>query len=147
MEKNINCFLAVPKICKGDCCGPVIIEKLLFEVMKSENKIITPPEKIEEVSDSLIIPVTESGKCCFLTKDFRCNIYEYRPEVCRRFGLIPEMLCPHISLENNLRSPEEKREVEESNKNYQIAVMGKILERLNPSEVHISKFNPKDLLK
>ena len=33
------------------------------------------------------------NKCPFLRADYKCNIYENRPEVCRQFGQIEELPC------------------------------------------------------
>ena len=33
------------------------------------------------------------NKCPFLRPDCRCNIYENRPDVCRKMGEIPELPC------------------------------------------------------
>lgn len=35
----------------------------------------------------------ERNKCPFLRKDCKCNIYENRPDVCRKFGEISELPC------------------------------------------------------
>lgn len=32
----------------------------------------------------------EDNKCLFLRHDFKCNIYENRPDVCRKFGYTPK---------------------------------------------------------
>lgn len=36
------------------------------------------------------------NKCPFLKDDCTCNIYEYRPDVCRKFGQIPQLPCKYI---------------------------------------------------
>ena len=35
----------------------------------------------------------EDNKCPFLRHDFKCNIYENRPDVCRKFGEIDKLPC------------------------------------------------------
>jgi len=37
----------------------------------------------------------DNNKCPFLRADFKCNIYENRPDVCRKFGEIPELPCKY----------------------------------------------------
>ena len=38
----------------------------------------------------------DKNKCPFLRADRRCNIYENRPYVCRKFGEIPELPCKFL---------------------------------------------------
>lgn len=38
----------------------------------------------------------DKNKCPFLRADRRCNIYENRPNVCRKFGEIPELPCEYL---------------------------------------------------
>lgn len=35
----------------------------------------------------------KDNKCPFLRTDLRCNIYEHRPDVCRKFGQIKQFPC------------------------------------------------------
>lgn len=113
MENNkINCFncsKAIPEFCKADCCGVVPIRKSAFEILNY--KIVTKPVEVIELElnkVNYIFPITENGFCCFLTKNFGCNIYNHRPQICRDFGNIPELPCPYISVEGNLRSTGER---------------------------------------
>ena len=38
----------------------------------------------------------EDNKCPFLRHDFKCNIYENRPDVCRKFGEIDKLPCSFL---------------------------------------------------
>lgn len=38
----------------------------------------------------------DNNKCPFLTADLKCNIYENRPDVCRKMGEIPELPCEYL---------------------------------------------------
>ena len=40
----------------------------------------------------------ELNKCPFLRADYRCNIYENRPDVCRKFGQIEALPCKWIKM-------------------------------------------------
>ena len=42
----------------------------------------------------------DKNKCPFLRSDRRCNIYENRPDVCRKFGEIPELPCKFLKESN-----------------------------------------------
>ncbi len=46
-----------------------------------------------------LIPIDEHVVCGFLTTDFKCAIYDQRPDVCRKFGSVAEthemLICPH----------------------------------------------------
>lgn len=42
----------------------------------------------------------DKNKCPFLRADRRCNIYENRPDVCRKFGEIPELPCKFLKESN-----------------------------------------------
>lgn len=39
--------------------------------------------------------IHEDGPCRFLTADRKCGIYNLRPAICRLYGLVPDMQCPH----------------------------------------------------
>jgi len=45
-----------------------------------------------------IIVVDADMKCIMLTEDYRCSIYNERPEVCRKFGEDnhPLLQCPYL---------------------------------------------------
>jgi len=83
--------------CKGcgECCGPVPINKEIFE----KNK-----DKIEDF-DSLQILVNDEDywiacrsdlTCSFYNKKKGCLIYEDRPNVCKLYGNIPELKCSKL---------------------------------------------------
>jgi Fe-S-cluster containining protein len=119
-----DCSKAVPKICKADCCGVVPIPKLIYEIFK--DKVIEMPIKMgqwELSENEVVLPITKSGKCVFLRKDFKCNIYDYRPDICKNFGLIQELQCPHLNSEGELRTKENKNEVIGNIKVYQTKVI------------------------
>jgi Fe-S-cluster containining protein len=81
-------------VCKGCglCCGPVPFKKTVWE--KFQNRVQIPPQQVlKDVFPGAILPITESGKCVFLTPDKRCAIYESRPNVCRLYGTIPALQC------------------------------------------------------
>jgi Fe-S-cluster containining protein len=70
--------------CKAQCCfGIMAFPKETWE--KNQHKIITKPSVVE--TDTIEVKHrTDSGACSFLREDYQCNIYEERPEVCRKYG-------------------------------------------------------------
>jgi Fe-S-cluster containining protein len=69
--------------CKGlcqECCGPVCMTSL--ERDRVERHIGRTPE----LTESLVCPVLKDGKC---------SAYSVRPLVCRLWGLVEAMRCPH----------------------------------------------------
>lgn len=84
--------------CKSECCGIVPIPNKVIDFYHSKiNKkaIILPAGD----SDSVVF-VESSLRCGFLNPDQGCEIYKYRPEVCRLFGekgnTNPLLKCPRL---------------------------------------------------
>lgn len=86
--------------CKADCCGPVMFPIALFEKHKPNIKV---QYKAYEDSE-IVFPVTEDLKCVFLENN-KCIIYEDRPDVCKDYGTVEHLQCPHIKMNGNRRSP------------------------------------------
>lgn len=112
--------------CKASCCGITPIPRQIFE--SNKDKIVTEPQEViydcgppipktkEEpidllTSEEVAIPITETGRCCFLNKDLSCNIYEDRPNVCRRFGDESHinLTCLFMSQDGRIRTRQETR--------------------------------------
>lgn len=76
------------KVCHGACCYNVPMDKAYLSVYRK--KIVTPVIRKMDVGGNVIVPMTseelDSNKCPFLTDNYRCNIYDYRPQICRDFG-------------------------------------------------------------
>ena len=68
--------------------GSIVSQPVEYEVMEC-GAILPHTVKIEKPSDVL------RNKCPFLRHDFKCDIYEDRPEVCRLFGQ-KELPCKFI---------------------------------------------------
>jgi Fe-S-cluster containining protein len=99
--------------CKAECCGFNFFESELWE--KNQNKIISKPIEIQSFPDlKQVRPKTESGYCPFLRKDYHCNIYENRPEICREFGSesTPFMSCAYLKKDGTERSRQERRSIQ-----------------------------------
>ena len=81
----IDCSKLIKEgICKADCCGVVTFtnEFLKMHRDKFQQQVVQWINK-SEVEGTII---TKNGTCIFLTKDFKCSIYEERPEICKLFG-------------------------------------------------------------
>lgn len=84
-------YVKLPTIeCKGlchGCCGPVAMTRLEWKRLKSfvgkTNKQIGPCKGKEGLT------------CPLLTDEKRCSAYSVRPLICRLWGLVKEMKCPH----------------------------------------------------
>lgn len=82
--------------CKADCCGFVPIEKNVIK--KHKDKL---HKKAVKLMDVLTAEIWTVGQICgFLDENYKCKIYEDRPEVCRLMGAEtfnhPLLKCSHL---------------------------------------------------
>jgi Fe-S-cluster containining protein len=103
-----------------------------FEIVIYDNnldKIVTKPEKVLEFNEidpfdgikkDFVLPITESANCCFLQSDYKCAIYNDRPQVCRIYGdeSIPNLSCHWQDKNGNKRSRQSKRALERKSKKH-----------------------------
>ena len=91
----------------GECCGPIPINKKLFE--KHKDKI---QREIKQIVGDFYL--TEDLKCIFLNKETKCAIYEDRPQICRNYGIgkFDALSCPYIKPNGNPRSPAMQRRIQ-----------------------------------
>lgn len=94
-----------PQKCKARCCYNIPFEN--WELEKYADKIITPIKEVVPLGPALVaytvlpkamtkeamLEAMMQNKCPFLRHDYTCNIYEHRPDVCRKFGEIPQLPC------------------------------------------------------
>lgn len=112
MEKRKKCNIAE---CKAACCYNVPLEKGYLTAYRK--KIVNPVIKMAAYSETLegydktktplgraqYLMITDNdgnkNKCPFLRADCKCNIYENRPPICRRYGFSDERLmnCEYLS--------------------------------------------------
>lgn len=77
-------FAQIPNVnCQGKCansCGPIgcsALEKTLIE--ERAGKKLT----------------TDDDNMCLMLKRGKCSVYAIRPIICRLWGVVPSMPCPH----------------------------------------------------
>lgn len=80
--------------CRGACCGSVPIPKHYFTALK--NRIVRPILRFEDVGEHSdlgghnVIAITNEdmneNRCPFQRHDYKCNIYDRRPKICRMYG-------------------------------------------------------------
>ncbi len=88
--------------CDSRCCYNVPFAN--GELERFRDRIVNKVVRTIEVNGGMM-PVTNnhvgfvrmmmSNRCPFLRKDHKCNIYDDRPDVCRKFGEIPELPCEY----------------------------------------------------
>lgn len=93
-EESMKCKLSH---CLSQCCYNVPFEN--WELERFAALIVTPVKYTMPIGCG-ILPFTDEdpmkNKCPFLRKDYKCNIYDNRPDVCRKFGQIDELPCKFI---------------------------------------------------
>ena len=85
------------KRCRAACCGLVPIPaRLLHECSNMMQRQIAMQVEVE---DDNIIAVDDNFRCVFLTPDYRCAIYDQRPQICRDFGsdAHPLLKCEYLA--------------------------------------------------
>lgn len=94
--------------CKAECCGIVPIPKELAK--KHEKMAQAKAEEIITWSENDIVPLTGDAFCIFLDRNTKkCVIYEERPDVCRKYGLIEDLQCQYIDTRGKTRTPAKQR--------------------------------------
>lgn len=65
----------------ADCCGPIDLSKLERQLIEARSG-----RKLEVVGDCM--------DCSMLTNGL-CSVYSIRPTICRLWGVVKAMQCPH----------------------------------------------------
>jgi len=80
--------------CHACCCYNIPFDS--GELERFKDKIVRPVLFTDNLFGALVAftdPSPENNKCPFLRDDYKCNIYENRPEVCRLYGMIERLPC------------------------------------------------------
>ena len=99
MEQKTKCRTSK---CNARCCYNIPFDE--NELERFADRIVNPVKFVSPVGPGRhgigLVAFTdenpERNKCPFLRRDFKCNIYENRPEVCRLFGVIDRLPCRFI---------------------------------------------------
>lgn len=107
----MSCDPIIPR-CKAQCCGIAPIPIDIWNANK--DKAVNPYNDIMRDHKDNIFPMTENLKCTFLTADYKCNIYDQRPDVCRKYSdeSHPMLTCSYIDKSGKARSRQDSRRVE-----------------------------------
>ena len=106
--------------CHALCCKCAPIEISIYE--RNEDKIVrevldilefTAIDPFEAKEVCLKLPITKDGYCPFLNKNLSCNIYEDRPNICKRYGSeqMKCLRCPYQNKNGEQRSRQESRKI------------------------------------
>lgn len=103
-------------VCKSICCGVVPFEVELFNkyAYRSSNHKWTELKLAEDKKGTkFVIAPTKDLSCIFKNDQGGCDIYDERPEVCRKFGgeSHPLLRCPYIDKNGKLRSKKETKKI------------------------------------
>lgn len=102
-------YARIPKIdCRGKCqeyCGAIV---QLGAYTEAEG-----PEIERAMRDAEIGRAAEASPlvCCALDRYGRCTIYSVRPAICRFWGVVEGMLCPHGCEPERVLSQAEMNEI------------------------------------
>ncbi len=89
---------------------------ILREVINKNRSHLQRRYRKIELKEGFIHPVTSDGYCIFLHKTtFECQIYNERPEICMKYGTIPELPCPYIAMDGQERAEKEIKDTIEQN--------------------------------
>ena len=83
----------------------MVFDRDFFKTHESKSK--RPILTVFELKGNKVYPATRDRFCPFLGYDYKCVIYEERPELCRNFGVVEHLSCPYVDKEGNSRTQEE----------------------------------------
>lgn len=88
-------YARIPEVhCRGLCqeaCGLTGMSPVEAKAIKDRvGERFTPT-----IGTNPILLISKTGVCPLLNPDGKCSVYEDRPAVCRLFGAVKAMRCPH----------------------------------------------------
>lgn len=111
MNKKVKkLWSKIPSIkCQRKChatCGVIIMSE-------AEKKMIIDRIGHDPFIEQYIAIYSKIPGClsCPLLKDEKCSIYDIRPAVCRIYGAVKKMQCPHGCIPDKWLSDEKGREI------------------------------------
>jgi len=96
--------------CGAECCSNVPMTKAFMASHKPVREIV----ELVPFGDNMVVPITKSGRCPFLSEDYKCTVYKDRPAVCRVFGDESTIFatCSWQDSQGRLRSRQEKKQLD-----------------------------------
>lgn len=95
-EKLAKIYERVPSFeCKGLCqesCGPIGMSQAEAQVIRER---VGARVKIEGDGPQVFLMRFPKLTCPLLNPDGKCSVYANRPAICRIWGAVREMACPH----------------------------------------------------
>lgn len=88
--------------CKAMCCYNIVLPIGFLDSHKDD--IINTVLSVRQMPFNPRFPLSElvitdidpnHNKCPFLRDDYKCNVYNDRPDICRIFGEITELPCKY----------------------------------------------------
>jgi hypothetical protein len=102
-------YARIPKIeCRQKCqdfCGAIVQLGAYTEVERPEIERAVQSAQVERAASASPLA------CSALDRDGRCTIYAERPAICRLFGVVEGMTCPHGCEPERLLSHAEMSEI------------------------------------
>lgn len=92
---------------RGACCCSFELDRKI--VAKNLNKFQVTPLRVIEEKDKLRL-ITGDNRCVFLNrKTNACMIYEDRPDICKDYGIHPNLPCPYFKSNGRERTDADKK--------------------------------------
>ena len=111
------------------CCGCVPLQRTVIN--KNRIHLQRRYRKIK-LEGGFIHPLTGDGRCIFLHRTtVECQIYNERPEICMKYGIIPELPCIYITINGIKRTEQEIKETVDQNSRTVNERLNKWLQREN----------------
>lgn len=104
-----DCISAITSgLCKADCCGCFQMNNDLIDRFKS---LFQSEGKRFPITENQTAIITDDLHCVFLNRsDLRCTIYDSRPDVCRKYGMIEQLPCPVFDMDGVKRNRAGRRQ-------------------------------------
>jgi Fe-S-cluster containining protein len=121
----IDCSKCLAK-CKAICCGIVPFDPGFIAKHKTVREVVNRLD----ISDGNVVLETKDWRCPYLGEDYRCTVYEDRPDVCRLYGNEQQinLTCQYQDKDGRIRSRQERRAVERE--------IGKMIKRFVKANEH-----------
>jgi Fe-S-cluster containining protein len=101
---EVEAWTKVPPMqCKGLCadsCGPIEASPLERRLLAAHGV------RLPSVEDALMEMLAGGDGKCPALREGRCSVYDVRPTICRLWGVVEGMPCPHGCVPEGGRLPD-----------------------------------------